>query len=124
MSGLFLRGNRAKYINNTIAAPKKPDIFTPMPVMNDAPIPNSPTINNQSTREFPAIPLKSGAKVPTAANFKNPVVGDTPKSHDLSGVVAKPSPISLSKKAQRKMKPSVILSSDQIISNPLEVFMH
>ena len=79
------------------------------------PTKKSPDINNMSTIEFPERLLNIGANAPSGANFRNPDVGETPESHDLSEAVAKPRPNSLSKNAQSIINEIESLNSCQIL---------
>src|SRR3989344_338404 len=81
-----------------------------MPRIRAIPKPSSPIMNNQSTNGFPARLSKKGLSGPYAPNLRKPNVGETPSSQALPDSVAKPSPKSLSKKGQRKVQPSPILS--------------
>ena len=64
---------------------------------------------------FPERLLKSGASGPSGAFARNPVVGETPASHDLPDSVAKPRPNNLSKNAQRIMKDMDSLNRFQML---------
>lgn len=79
------------------------------------PTKKSPDINNMSTIEFPERLLNIEAKPPDGANFRNPDVGETPESHDLSEAVAKPRPNNLSKNAHSMIKEIESRSSCQIL---------
>src|SRR3989344_3172102 len=106
MNGLFSGGRpTARYISAKSNIPAKLPSRVKMPSVNVAPINSRPSIKSQSTIAIPERPLKKPARGPCTPNSRKPEVGELPKSHDLSGEVAKPSPKSLSKKAHKKTKP-------------------
>ena len=84
-------------------------------------------MNSQSTIPTPARDLNNSAKGPFVAKDRNPKVGEPPFNHALlhitlvipdsaSRQVAKPSPINLSKKAHKNIRPKDILVRAQIFS--------
>lgn len=103
-------------MSRTNSAPEYPAILKPIPRTRDKPMPNRPNINSQSIKGFPARIWKNGATAPFTPNVKNPAVGETPCSQDLSDVVANPNPKNLSINAQKKINPSAILNNENRIS--------
>lgn len=85
----------------------------PIPSNKLNPVNNSPDIKSRSTTTFPERELKMKANGPSGANFKNPVVGETPAIHALSEDVAKPSPSNLSKNAHNMIKDMDSLKNSQ-----------
>lgn len=65
--------------------------------------------------EFPDKELNRGANIPSGAFCKNPEAGDAPFNHELSDLVAKPRPKSLSENTQRKIKERNSLNACQIL---------